>query len=430
MKKLKIAFFTWEYPPCIVGGLGAYSRDVTKTFAEMGHKVDVFTLNPMRKRKEECEYCERKHICELPVHEFYGGVEVHRPLIFDATSPLECISEELKRWGNAKSLFADIFTFNMLAASKFVNKLIFYHDFDIASVHEWICAVAGMVIKDNTSLSTVFHVHSTEELRSNLSEMIKALEHKFAEKADGIITVSYAMKEHLISIGYPEEKIHVVWNGINPKEVDPKKVKKKDVEKWRKRHGINEERAVLFIGRLTGIKGVENLVRAFALVVKRFPQTKLVIIGKGDEESKITQLVRELGIEDKVSLCFEFLPRKDVLANYKLADTCVFPSFAEPFGIVCLEAMAMEKPVVVASQGVVGFREQVINEGEEKCGVYINQFDINDIARGICEILENPEQAKEMGKKARKRVLENFTIKHTAKRTLEIYRSVIEGARK
>ncbi|HIQ50033.1 MAG TPA: glycosyltransferase family 1 protein [Nanoarchaeota archaeon] len=422
---MHIAFFVWEYPPCLVGGLGTYARDVTTYLTKLGHKVSVFTLNPVK--KEECTFCERKHMCELSTHEFINGVEVHRPMIIDVSDVLCCISEELKKWGNGIKFFSDVFSYNILSASKLVNKIIFEEKIDIVCVHDWLSAIAGLVIKNDTSLPVVFHVHATEELRANLSNMVKALEHKMAEKADKIITVSYAMKEHLISIGYPYKKIEVVWNGVDAEFFNPKTVKKELVEKWKERHGIKDgEKVVLFIGRLTKIKGVENLILSFSHVLKQFPETKLVIIGKGEEYMHLLELSKKLRIENKVSIVSEFISREDLKANYALADVCVFPSLAEPFGIVCSEAMAMEKPVVVGAKGVSGFREQVIPCGAEQCGVHIDPENPEDIAWGIKVCLENEDRAKKWGKNGRKRVLKNFTIEKTVEKTLKIYESLIE----
>ncbi len=420
---MRIAFFVWEYPPCLVGGLGSYARDITRKFSELGEKVSVFTLNP--KRKEACAYCERKHMCKLATHEFIQGVEVHRPMIFDCSEALHCISDELKKWGKAIELFNDIFSYNVLSASKLVNSLIFQEKYDIACVHDWLSAAAGIIIKNETTLPVVFHVHSTEELRANLSQMIKCLEKKMAEKADKIITVSYAMKEHLLSLGYPRN-IEVVWNGVDAELFSPKNAESELVEKWKERHGIKEgEKVILFVGRLTKIKGVENLVKAFALVEKEFPEARLVIIGKGEEYEHLLALTNELRIARKVSIVSEFLSVQDLIANYALAYACVFPSFAEPFGIVCSEAMAMEKPVVVGARGVSGLREQVIPSGEKQCGVHVNQFSPEDIAWGIKVCLENEERARKWGKNARERVLECFTVERTARKTLEIYENLV-----
>ncbi len=105
---------------------------------------------------------------------------------------------------------------------------------------------------------------------------------------------------------------------------------------------------------------------------------------------------------------------------------CIFPSIYEPFGIVSLEAMAMEKPVVVGARGVVGFKEQVINSGVDQNGVHVNGEDPSDIAWGIMETLKNPEKSRNWGENGRKRVLEYFTWKKVADETIKIYESLLE----
>ncbi len=420
---MKIGFFVWEYPPCLVGGLGAYARDVTRVMVRKIHRVSVFTLNPRRQKK--CVYCERKNICELPTYEVIHGVEIHRPLIFDASDALLSISEELKKWGDAAMLFNDIFSYNVLSASKLINHLIFEEKYDLVCAHDWLSAIAGLIIKRDTEIPVVFHVHSTEELRANLSQMIKNLEHKMAERANRVITVSYAMKQHLEEIGYPADKIDVVWNGIDTQTFSPEKVDTTLVEKWKEKYSLNDEKVVLFVGRLTRIKGVENLLKAFPYVLEEFPNTKLIIIGKGEEYAHLLEISDKLGIKEKVFIISQWLRISDLVANYALADVCVFPSLAEPFGIVSLEAMAMEKPVVVGAHGVSGFREQVIPSGPEQCGIHINPYDTKDIAHAIKECLRDEKRAKKWGKNGRKRVLKEFTIEKTVEKTLKIYKNVI-----
>ncbi|MCC5994001.1 MAG: glycosyltransferase family 4 protein [Candidatus Aenigmarchaeota archaeon] len=411
---MRIAFFCWEFWPWLVGGLGTYAIEITKKFVEMGHEVVVFTLNDGN----------------LPSREDWNGIEIHRPLILDSSRifPL-FVKEDLRRWGHHIKFFSDIFAFNYLSASKFVNQLVRKEkrNFDIVSFHDWLAGFAGIMIKDNTQLPTVFHIHSIEEQRSlgGGSEVVKEIEREAARKADKIITVSYSMKEFLENLGYPREKLNVVYNGIDVEKYSLKNVNWRLVDKLKERYKIKEERVILFIGRLTWIKGVTNLIRAMPEIVKDFPNVKLVILGKGESYSDLIQLKQSLGLGEKVEIRSEWVSEEERIAHYALADVCVFPSISEPFGIVSLEAMSMERPVVVGARGISGLREQVIPSGEERCGVHVNGEDPHDIAWGIRVVLENYEEAKKWGKNGRKRVIENFTIERTAKETLKIYESLI-----
>ncbi|MEM3578550.1 MAG: glycosyltransferase family 4 protein [Candidatus Bathyarchaeia archaeon] len=413
---MRIGFFVWEYPPKLVGGLGTYAEYITHEFVELGHDVTVFTLNPG----------------DLNTREILKGVEVHRPLIADASNVFPMfVTDDLRRWGTNIRFFNDIFIYNVLSATKFINGLIRKegYKFDVVCVHDWLSSIAGLIIKNETKIPVVFHVHSTEWGRSGGqgSEVVSHLEWATAQTADKIITVSHAMKDDLTRHGWPQQKISVVWNGVDPIRYNPQNCKPEDVKKIRENYNIpNDWKMLLFLGRLTWVKGVKNLMQAMPTVLRDYPHTKLVILGKGEEERDIAETATRLGIKDNVICRFDFVPEEERILHYAAADLCVFPSIYEPFGIVSLEAMAMAKPVVVGAHGVVGFREQVIPSDPDQNGVHVNGEDPADIAWGIKEILKDPQNAKTWGENGRKRVLQYFTWRKTAEQTLEIYQTLIQ----
>jgi len=412
---LRIGFFVWEYPPALVGGLGTYAEYITREYIELGHDVSVFTLNPG----------------DLNTREIYKGVEVHRPLIADASKVFPVfVTEDLRRWGTNIKFFNDIFLYNILSSTKFINGLIGKEEykFDVVCVHDWLSSIAGSIIKKETKIPVVFHVHSTEWGRSGGqgSEVVSHLENQMAENSDHIVTVSEAMREDLVRHGWQASKISVVWNGVDPDKYDPSLVKSEDVEAIRERHGVSKDgNMILFIGRLTWVKGVRNLVQAMPSVLRDYPKTKLVILGKGEEQKDIIELANRLGVGDNVDCHFEFVPEPERIAYYAAADMCVFPSIYEPFGIVSLEAMSMAKPVVVGANGVVGFKEQVTSSGSDQNGFHVNGNDPADIAWGLKEVLKDPARARQWGENGRKRVLQYFTWRKAAEQTLDIYQSLL-----
>lgn len=401
-----------------MGGLGTYAEYITREFVELGHDVTVFTLNPG----------------DLKTREVLRGVEVHRPMIADASNVFPMfVTEDLRRWGTNIRLFNDIFIYNVLSSTKFINQLIGKEDyqFDVVCVHDWLSGISGIIVKNQTKIPVVFHVHSTEFGRSggHGSEVVSHLEAATARSADRIITVSHSMREDLVTHGWPESKISVVWNGVDPERYDPKKCKHKDVEMVREKYGIEkDEQMLFFLGRLTWVKGVRNLVQAMPLILKEYPKTKLVILGKGEERKDVSETAKRLGIEDKMTCIFEFLPEDQRILNYAAADICIFPSVYEPFGIVSLEAMSMGKPLVVGAKGTVGFREQVISHGPEQNGVHVNGGDPMDIAWGVKEVLSDLDRAKKWGERGRKRVQQYFTWRKAAEQTANIYEAVQSGS--
>jgi glycogen(starch) synthase len=414
---LKIGFFVWEYPPKIVGGLGTYAEYITKEFVELGHDVTVFTLNEG----------------DLKTKENLNGVEVHRPMIADASNVFPMfVTEDLRKWGTNIRLFNDIFIYNILSATKLINQLIKKENekFDIVCVHDWLSSIAGIIVKNETETPVVFHVHSTEWGRSGDqgSEVVSHLELMTAQLADRIITVSNAMRDDLIRHGWSEQKISVVWNGVDPEQYNPDKRDIDDIEKIRDKYNIEkDENVLLFLGRLTWVKAVRNLIQAMPLILKEYPKTKLIILGKGEEQKDIVETANRLGIEDRIIYRFEFVPEEERILHYAASDVCIFPSTYEPFGIVSLEAMSMAKPVVVGAHGVVGFREQVVSSGPDQNGIHINGEDPADIAWGVKEVLKDPERAKMWGENGRKRVLQYFTWRKVAEQTLQIYQTLQNG---
>jgi len=411
---LRIGFFVWEYPPQLVGGLGTYAEYITREFVELGHDVTVFTLNSG----------------DLKTREISKGVEVHRPKITDASNVFPMfVTDDLKKWGTNIRFFNDIFIFNILGATKLINGLIKKEgcEFDVICVHDWLNSISGIIVKNETKVPMVFHIHSTEWGRSGGpgSRVVSYLESATADAADRIITVSHAMQEDLARHGMPKSKISVVWNGVNPERYNPKKCKKGDVRRIREKYGIHDDECMLFfLGRLTWVKGVRNLVQAMPNILAEYPKTKLVILGKGEEQSDILETASRLGIKDNVICHFEFVPEDERILHYAASDVCIFPSTYEPFGIVSLEAMSMAKPIVVGAHGVVGFREQVVPSGPEQNGFHVNGGDPADIAWGVKEVLKDPGKAKEWGENGRKRVLRYFTWTKAAEQTLEIYKSL------
>jgi len=417
---MRIGFFVWEYPPRIIGGLGTYAEYITRDHVRMGNDVVVFTTNPGN----------------LKTSEVIHGVEVHRPLNVDASGVLRLfVGNELQSWGDQLRFFSSIFTNDVLCTAKFLNSLIRIDGvrFDMVCVHDWLGGMAASMIKAEEDLPVVFHVHSTEWGRSKGmgSKVVNDIEYQTSVVADRIITVSYAMKEDLVNHGWPGEKIFVVWNGVDPDVYSPKAVSPQEISSLRTRYGIkSDEKMVLFVGRLNWVKGIINLIQAMPSVLREHPTTKLVILGTGDEEANITNLIKRLDLQKNVICRFEFVPEHERIVHYAASDLCVFPSLYEPFGIVSIEAMALEKPIVVGARGVSGLREQVVSSEPGQTGIHVDGGNSGDIGWGIRQVLADPERAKAWGRNARQRVIDYFTWDKAARQTMDVYKGLVESYRR
>ena len=415
---MKIAVLVYEYPPKIVGGLGTYAAEITRKFVLMDHDVTVFTMND--------------DAGTLPTREIWRGIEIHRPLHIDVSDSLpDVIAEDIKKWGRGLHLFSKLLVYNYLTAAKLINELIKKEGvkYDVVVAHDWLSVMGGITVKKEVGLPLAFHVHSTEKGRTlgNGSSVVSNIELRGANIADMIVTVSYAMKDELIQLGFPRDKIYVSYNGVDPQKYNPGSVSAEKVRKIREFYGLKEDNLmILFLGRLVGVKGVDKLIMAMSHILSKIPKARLVIVGVGDLQEYLTNLVRTMRLDEYVKFRFDFISEEERILHYAACDVAVFPSLYEPFGIVALEAMSMERPVVVGATGVSGMREIVVCCNEEQCGYHIDPNNPSDIAWGIISALESPEKRKWLGKNGRKRVLNEFTWSRIAEKTVELYEKMLK----
>jgi len=414
---MNVSYFVYEFPPRLVGGLGTYAADMTIQLVRRGHNISVFTMNDGRQM----------------LRELWRGVEVTRPLTSDISDILFTILHpSFERWGRGIKFFGDVLAYNIASSSILLNDFVKKEGrkVDIVSVHDWLSILAGVSIKKELKEPMVFHVHSTERGRTfgGGSQAIISLEYEGAKNSDLVVTVSHAMRDELLSLGFEERKIRVIYNGIDTEKWNPKVVRAEEIEKLRDKYGVMEkDPLILFVGRLTGVKGIDRLVMAMPHVLRKIPTAKLVIIGIGDLQGHLDNLIETLNIQKSVIRRYEFMGDEEKMAHYAACDVAVFPSLYEPFGIVSLEAMSMAKPVVVGARDVSGMREQVVPSGPDQCGFHINPHDPSDIAWGIISAVSNRDLNQTFGRNARMRAEHFFTWERAADATIKAYEEVLSS---
>jgi glycosyltransferase involved in cell wall biosynthesis len=321
---LKIAHFSWEFPPAIWGGLGTFATEITKKQSLLGNNITVFAVNYQNK---------------LKTFEKNNGIEIYRPRTPDFSSNFYLFSnKDLRSWGTNFSYFADVINYNLFSASHLVDELVRRNgiDFDVIDGHDWLGILGAIAAKKELKIPLVFHIHSTETGRSNGggSATIKSIELEGGNKADCIITVSYAMEEELKNLGFPKDKIRVCWNGIDTEKYNPENISNEKIIQSRRNYGVEDnEHLLFFIGRLVTVKGSENLVRAMPSVINEYPSTKLLILGVGELERKLRSLIEEFQLSKNVIINPQFVSEEERIMHFAAADSVVLPSLYEPFGI-------------------------------------------------------------------------------------------------
>ena len=220
--------------------------------------------------------------------------------------------------------------------------------------------------------------------------------------------------------GLDSMKVSVVPNGLGD-VVDMSVDKELLRKKW---HVGPKEKIILFAGRIDEIKGVSSLIKAFHLVLEAYPNSRLLIAGNGD----YTRAFQEAkNIYTKITFT-GLLKKEELFEIYQLADAGVVPSLFEPFGYVPVEMMMHELPIIATTTS--GLNEVV----DESCGLKVPlivspdnvEIDTSLLAQKIVYLLQNPEEAKRLGKNGRKRYLEKYSSEVFGKNMIAFYKSLFQ----
>ncbi|OGZ64160.1 MAG: hypothetical protein A3A98_04235 [Candidatus Staskawiczbacteria bacterium RIFCSPLOWO2_01_FULL_40_39] len=220
---------------------------------------------------------------------------------------------------------------------------------------------------------------------------------------------------------FPPEKIEYLGFGINLNRFNPDRFPNDFVENKKRELGISPNKKVIgIIARLVKEKGYLELFKAFKIIIEKFPNTVLLIVGIHEPQKKDSidiNIMKEYGIEDNVIFLGE---RKDIEEIYTVMDIFVLPSHREGLGNTLLEASAMKKPLV--AYDIRGCRESVDNQ---KTGILVPLKNSHALADAMIYLIENPAKCLEFGKQGRKRIEEKFNEDIVFKKVRQEYEELI-----
>ncbi len=181
---------------------------------------------------------------------------------------------------------------------------------------------------------------------------------------------------------------------------------------------------VLFVAQLRPIKGGSLAIRAFAELARQCPDCKLLILGEGDERHRLEALAGELGVRPRLEFA-GWLPRQEVLVRMQRADVLLHPSLRDSGGMVLLEAMAQNKPVVCLDLGGPG---EIVTDD---CGIKVTpgkpQQVVFDLATALIRLAQNPLLCRKFGEEGRRRVAEVYDWTKRGEQLFEVYDEVTRG---
>lgn len=377
---------SWEYPPKVIGGLARAVADLSRALVIEGHEVVVVT--------GDWPDCAGLEVVQ--------GVEVHRVNQF-LPEPLGFLDE------------VHLMNFHLVQKA---TELLNERSFDVIHGHDWLVAPCAKVLKHAFKTPLIATIHATEWGRNNglhndLQRHISSLEWWLTYEACGVICCSEWMRRELRQIfQVPEDKLEVIPNGVRVEDFN---VTHDDLPDWRRSWALPEEKIVLYVGRHVYEKGIDLLIESTHKILQENPLTKFIVAGMGPLRDELQSMAWEAGLGEKMVFpgFVDDLTRNSL---YRVADTAVFPSRYEPFGIVALEAMAGQTPVIVSDIG--GFAETVQHEHN---GLTFYAGNANSLADSILRILKDQNLANSLQKQASQDVVQKYGWNQIAKQTLDSY---------
>ena len=395
---MRIDILSKEYPPAIYGGAGVHVAELVRALRQRGD-LDV-----------------RVHAFGEPRDE--DGTTGHPDLaeLSGANAALTTLGVDLS-----------------LAAA--------CEGADLVHSHTWYANMGGHLASLMGDIPHVLTAHSLEPMRPWKAEQLGGgyrvsswVEKTAYEAADAVIAVSAGMREDILR-SYPSvdpDRVKVVHNGI-----DSQLWQRETDEDVVRRHGVDPDRpSVIFVGRITRQKGLPYLLRAAAELP---PQVQLVLLAGAPDTPEIKAEVEGLidtlrETRDGVVWVPTMLPRNEVVAMLSSATVFACPSVYEPLGIVNLEAMACELPVVATATGGI---PEVVVHGETGWLVPIEQVQdgtgipvdpdrfVADLTATLTEAVSDRARADRMGLAGRKRAVDSFSWASIGDRTMQVYLDVL-----
>jgi glycosyltransferase involved in cell wall biosynthesis len=279
---------------------------------------------------------------------------------------------------------------------------------DLVHAHEFSAIIYGWIVSRLAKIPFVGTVHGKNYFWEKVR---RRLAYRLVARTGRLIAVSEDLKRFIVEkVRVPASQIQVIYNGVKPAiPVDGG-----EVERVRTELDIKPGDLVIgTVGSLYPVKGHQYLLDAMPTVLRKHPNSVLLLVGRGELDVSLKEQAKRLGIEGRV----RFLGmRQDVAILLALMDLFVLPSLSEGLSMALLEAMTAGKPVVATS---VGGNPELVERG--KTGFLVRSMDSKDLADNLIEVLDNESSMKRFGQAGATRVLDQFSLSGMIKGYQELY---------
>ena len=403
---MHIAMLSAEYPPRW-GGMGSTVFHLSSALASRGHSVTIITRNGAGNNSPSISGVEIISVGWLRIPmEFtrsYGRSALRALKKLNKSNPVDVVHLHCPMISWSRRQFHDCKT-NVAPI--------------VSSLHgSWLGEKDGLLTAKEQKETAVWA--NPNDLAILLtSGRYARFENEALLGSDVCVANSEATKNDFISRYSPPKDwdCEVIYWGVDTQMFTPIVNFNKDL---RNRFGCSEDDILLLaVGRLAARKGYGSLLKAFAQVKSNFPNSRLVIVGRGHLRKRLLNQAKNLGISSSVyiesGMSFE-----ELAELFRNADLTVYPSYYEGQGLIPLESMSSGTPVVTVNHGPL----PVMVDSE--VGALFEMGNINSMSETILKEISDKKSLKKKGDAGRKRVLENFTYEIDADRFIEIYERIV-----
>ena len=410
---LRIALLTYRGKPHC-GGQGVYTRQLSKALADLGHHVEVFSGQPYP------ELDGRVPLWQLPSLDIFND---HFPGRRPAFWEIKTAADRLEVWATRFGVFSEPLAFSVRAWQELRRR---GGEFDL--VHDNQSLGYGLLALRRAGLPIIATIHHPITVDRRL-EMAQArtrqerfgkkrwysftrMQTRVARRLPLVLTVSGSSKtdvsrDHRV----PPERITVVPVGVDPDVFRPMpEVLRRDTL------------LVTTASADVAMKGMAYLLEALAALRAGGRKAELTIIGRPRADSPTLGRIQMMGLSDAVRFVSD-LSEAEIVNLYAEAAVAVVPSLYEGFSLPAIEAMSCAAPLVTTTGGALP--EVVGADGE--AALLVPPGDAAALAGALRRVLDDPELGRRLGQGGRRRVLDNWSWRHTAERTVEQYRILLAG---
>lgn len=404
---MKICILTHTFPRFRGDTATPFMENLARAFGELGHKVYVLVpFDPEIKTQNRGPFMliAYKYIFPNRLH-ILGYSRTFR---------------EAKTIGLATYLIAPLmYLFGFIALLRLVRQ----ENIDIINPH-WLIpnGFIAHFVKLVTKVPYVASIPGADVHMGGENELFRRMVGFVSEGADYVVSDSAHYIAQLNELGFYPKKVSIIRYGVNTKVFEPTAKDKSLLKKL----GVDfSDKIVLAVGRMVSQKGFIYLVRAFGEVVRKIPNSKLVIVGDGYEKTRLEKEAKKLKIEDRLILPGT-ISYDQLIKFYNIADAFVMPSIRDKEGnidaspVAMMEAMSCGVPVVATR---FSGDEDLVIKG--KTGFLVKEKDSKQIADAILKLIAIRRRRDEIQKEVRRIAENNFSIHSVSKKYIEIFKRVL-----